>query len=56
MTIIKFILVFFLLFYIILTCVEKYWVIFVGVWNQSEFFTLKLMGILFSIYDFSPYE
>jgi hypothetical protein len=31
-------------------------VIFVGVGNQSEFVTLKLMGISFSIYEFSPYE
>jgi hypothetical protein len=35
---------------------EKYWVIFLGVGNQSEFFKLKLMGISFSIYEFSPYE
>jgi hypothetical protein len=35
---------------------EKYWVIFLGVRNQSECFTLKLMGILFLIYEFSPCE
>jgi hypothetical protein len=35
---------------------EKYWVIFLGFGNQSEFFTLKLMGISFLIYEFSPYE
>jgi hypothetical protein len=33
---------------------EKYWVIFLGVGNQSELFTLILMGISFSIYEFSP--
>jgi hypothetical protein len=26
---------------------EKNWVIFLGIGNQSEFFTLKLMGISF---------
>jgi hypothetical protein len=31
-------------------------VIFLGAGNQPEFFTLKLMGILFLIYEFSPYE
>jgi hypothetical protein len=31
---------------------EKYWVIFLGVGNQSEFFTLKLMVISFSTYEF----
>jgi hypothetical protein len=35
---------------------EKYWVTFLGVGNQSEFFTLKLREISFSIYEFSPYE
>lgn len=28
-------------------CKKKYWEIFLGVGNQSEMFTLKLMGILF---------
>jgi hypothetical protein len=31
-------------------------VVFLGVGNQSEFFTLKLMGISFSIHEFSSYE
>jgi hypothetical protein len=31
-------------------------VIFLGVGNKSEFFTLKLMGMSFSIYEFSPYK
>jgi hypothetical protein len=35
---------------------EKYWLIFLGVGNQSEFFILKLMGISLSIYEFSPYK
>jgi hypothetical protein len=35
---------------------EKYWVIFLVVGNQSEFFALKLMGISLSIYEFSIYE
>lgn len=30
--------------------------IFVGVLHQSEFFTLKLVDILFPVYEFSPYE
>lgn len=33
-------------------------VIFLGIWNQSEFFASKLMGILFFILnlEFLPYE
>jgi hypothetical protein len=34
---------------------EKYWVIFLGVRNKSEFFTLKLVGISFLIRKFLPY-
>jgi hypothetical protein len=45
-----------LLLYSILKYVGKYWVIFLGVWTSQIFFTLKLMGISFSIYGFSPYE
>jgi hypothetical protein len=35
---------------------EQYWVIFLGVGNQPEFFILKVMRISFSTYEFSPYK
>lgn len=34
----------------------KHWVIFTGVGNRLEFFTLKLVVIPFQIHDFSHYE
>jgi hypothetical protein len=33
---------------------EEHWIIFLGDGNQPELLTLKLMGISFSIYEFSP--